>query len=121
MSKYALIFGSHLTLPHVADQLMVMDYGYNYIEGEPCVSIDTSDIEVYSPNATVKLNGEVVGHFPAKKLRSAECFILPITLLAPQAEQEAVYLDIPYELSIKTAVSITETGFKCFGAVEVNN
>lgn len=122
MSKYALIFSSHLTQRHVADQLMVMGHGYNYIEGEPCVSVDMGDIEVYGRVASVKVNNELIAQIPSHRLHSAECYILPASFLASNigaTEQEVVYLNIPYEMSIKTDVTTTESGFKCFGSIEV--
>lgn len=125
MSKYAIIFSSQLTPSHIADQLMYVEEGFNYIEGEPCVKIDISNLDVYGRHGTVYLHDEKIGNFPSKNFRSAECFVLPAKFIHPhevnEGNENIVLIDLAYEDLIKTAISKGESNFTCFGTLEVKS
>ena len=125
MSKYAIIFSTQVVPDFVAEQLMFVEEGYNYIEGEPCLRIDLPELEIYGQLAKVKFNGQLLTDFPSKYLRSEACFIVPQKFLLQEALHTStanyILLDIPYDNLIKTDVTKSESGFICFGDLEVSN
>lgn len=125
MSKYAVIFNSQLTPSHIADQLIYVEEGFNYIEGEPCVKIDLSNLEVYGKQGGVYLNGDKLGGFPAHNFHSAECFVLPAKFIHPheinEKNENIVLIDLDYEDLIKTTLSKGGSSFTCFGNLEVKS
>lgn len=125
MTQYALIFNSQLTPSYIADQLMYIDEGFNYVEGEPCVKVDVSELEIYAKQGLVFLDGQKIAEFPSRNFRSAECFIVPVSFIQAQylnkGNENVQVFPLSYENTIKTDLVKNESGFTCFGTLEIKS